>query len=140
MILKIAILSLENCFLFVTFFNPYLIIGIGKIQLSKSVMQWSYESHIIRPCVNGHMILILSYFLLSTKPLQAPYRCHLHLFCTDSDTTYSCTNSDITSYTSTLVFSRKKVLRILQSRGQATCLIAGSQKIITYRSTPFWIW
>ena len=51
--------------------------------------------------------------------------------------TYSCTNSDTTSYTSALALSRKKVLYVLQSQSQAACLIANLQKKTTYRSVPF---
>ena len=49
-----------------------------------------------------------------------------HLSCTNSDITYSRTNLDITSYTSTLALSKEEVLRVLQSQGQAACLMAGS--------------
>ena len=74
---------------------------------------------------------------LLTKPLQAPRRCHPHLFCTDSDTTYFCTDLDTTSHTSVLALFRKEVLRVLQTRGQAACLMAGLREKTTYRSAPF---
>ena len=40
-------------------------------------------------------------------------------------------------YILALVFFGKKVLRILRSRGQAACLIAGLQEKTTYKSAPF---
>ena len=46
-------------------------------------------------------------------------------------------NLDIIFYISVLAFFRKEVLPIIQSQGQATCLIAGLQEKITYRSTLF---
>ena len=73
-------------------------------------MLWSRESHVIRLYVNGYIIpiSILTNLLFSielpTKLLQTPCCCHLYLF---------CINLDITSYTSTLAFSQKKVLCIL---------------------------
>ena len=79
----------------------------------------------------------MTHALLSTKPLRAPRHCHPHLSCTDSDTTYSRIDLDTTSYTSVLAFSRKKVLHVLWSRGQATCLMAGFREKTTYRSAPF---
>ena len=69
--------------------------------------------------------------LLPTEPWRAPR--------TDSDTTYSRTDSDTTSHTSVLALSGKEVLRVLRSRGQAACLMAGSREKTTYRSAPFWI-
>ena len=84
--------------------------------------------------VNGHVILILILTdpLLSTKLLtellQASCYCHPHL---------SYTDLGIISYTSTLALSKKKVLRVLQSQGQAACLIAGSREKNTYISAPF---
>ena len=69
---------------------------------------------------------------LPTKPLQALRRCHPHLPCTNSNTTYSCTDSDTTSHTSALAFSRAEVLHVLRSQ-------AGSRENITYRSAPSWI-
>ena len=85
-----------------------------------------------RLCINGHVIpiSILTYPLLATEPLQAPCRCHPHL---------SYINSDITSHTSALALSEAEVLRVLRSRGQAACLMAGSREKTTYRSAPFWI-
>ena len=71
---------------------------------------------------------ILTHPLLLTKPLQAPRCCHPHL---------SHTNSYTTSHTSVLALSRKKVLRVLQSQGQAACLMAGSREKTTYKSAPF---
>ena len=68
---------------------------------------------------------------------RAPHRCHPHLPRTDSDTTYSRTDSDITSHTSALALSGAEVLRVLRSRGQAACLMAGSREKTTYRSAPF---
>ena len=59
----------------------------------------------------------------------------LHVSFSISD--LSCINSDIPSYTSALAFSRGKVLRILQSRSQAACLIVGLQEKTTYRSMSF---
>ena len=47
------------------------------------------------------------------------------------------TNLDIISHTSALAFFGKKVLRFLQSQGQAACLMAGLQKKTTYRSMPY---
>ena len=88
---------------------------------------------------DGHVIPISSHPLLPTKPLQAPRRRHPHLSRTDSDTTYSRTDSDITSHTSALALSGAEVLRVLRSRGQAACLMAGSREKTTYRSAPFWI-
>ena len=44
---------------------------------------------------------------------------------------------DITFYTSTLVLLEKEILFVLQSQGQAACLIADSQEKTTYRSAPF---
>ena len=64
---------------------------------------------------------------------RAPHRCHPHLPRTDSDTTYSCTDSDTTSYTSALALSGAEVLRVFQSH----CLIAGLREKTTYRSAPF---
>ena len=77
------------------------------------------------------------YPLLPTKLLRAPRCCHPHLSCIDLNTTYSCTNLNTTSYTSVLALSRKEVLRVLQSRGQAACLMAGLREKTTYRSAPF---
>ena len=94
-----------------------------------------------RLCVIGHVISISCHPLLPiklwTKLLQATCCCHSHLSCTNSDITYSCTDSVITPYTSALVFSGKEVPRVLQSRGQTVCLIAGLQEKTTYRSAPF---
>ena len=87
----------------------------------------------------GHVIPISSHPSLPTEPLRAPRRCHPHLSRTDSDTTYSRTDSDITSHTSALALSGAEVLRVLRSRGQAACLMAGSREKTTYRSAPFWI-
>ena len=70
-------------------------------------------------------------------PLQASYRYHPHPSRTNLDTTYSCNNSDTTSHTSVLAFSGKEILRVLQSRGQAVCLIAGLQEKIIYKSALF---
>ena len=83
-----------------------------------------------RLCVNGHVIPISSHPSLPTEPLRAPRRCHPHL---------SRTDSDITSHTSTLALSGGEVLRVLRSRGQAACLMAGSREKTTYRSAPSWI-
>ena len=66
--------------------------------------------------------------------MTAPHRRYSR---TDSDTTYSRTDSDTTSHTSVLALSGQEVLRILQSRGQAACLMAGLQKKTTYRSALF---
>ena len=41
------------------------------------------------------------------------------------------TDSDITSHTPTLDLSRKEVLRVLRSQGQAACLMAGLQEKTT---------
>ena len=68
------------------------------------VMQW------LR---NGHMIPISIYLSLLTKPLQALCCRHFQFSRTDLDTTYSYTNSNITSYTSTLALSKGEVLYIL---------------------------
>ena len=91
--------------------------------------------------VNSHVILISSYFLLPTKLitklLQTICCCHPHLFYTNLDITYSCIDLDTISHTSALVFSRKKVLHVLQSWNQAACLIAGLRKKIIYRSAHF---
>ena len=51
--------------------------------------------------------------------------------------TYSCTNLDTISYTLALIFFEKKVLYVLQSQGQAACLMASLQEKTSYRSTPF---
>ena len=48
-----------------------------------------------------------------------------------------CTDSDITSYTFTLVLFGEEVLHVLQSQGQAACLMANLQEKITYRSALF---
>ena len=88
---------------------------------------------------NSHVIPISSHPSSPTEPLQALHCCHPHLSHTNSDTTYSCTNSDTTSYTSVLALSRAEVLRVLWSQGQAACLMAGLQEKTTYRSAPFWI-
>ena len=92
-----------------------------KSYVTFSVMPWSRD---------GYVIPISTHPSLPTKLLQAPCRCHPHLSCTDSDTT---------SHTSALAFSRAEVLRVLQSQGQAACLMAGSREKTTYRSAPFWI-
>ena len=55
---------------------------------------------------------------------------HCRYSCTDLDTIYYCTNSDITSYTSALALSGAEVLCVFQSR----CLVAGSQGKTIYRS------
>ena len=47
------------------------------------------------------------------------------------------TDSDTTSHTSALALSGAEVLRVLRSRGQAACLMAGLQEKTTYRSAPF---
>ena len=78
------------------------------------------------------MISISSHPLLQIEPLQAPRRCHPHFACINLDTTYSCTDLNITSYTSALAFSKAEILRVLQSQ-------ADLQEKTTYRSAPFWI-
>ena len=83
------------------------------------------------------IVTISSHLLLSTKPLQAPCCCHPHLSCTNLNITYSCIDLNITSHTSTLALSRGEILHVLQSQGQAACLIAGLQEKTTYRSTLF---
>ena len=77
---------------------------------------------------NGHVIPILSYPSLTTKLLRASCCCYPHFSRTDLDTTF---------YTSALAFFRAKVLRVLRSRGQAACLMAGLRKKTTYRSALF---
>ena len=47
------------------------------------------------------------------------------------------TDLDITSHTPALALSGGEVLRVLRSRGQAACLMAGSREKTTYRSAPF---
>ena len=93
----------------------------------------------IRLYVNSHiiLILILTHLLLPTKLLGAPCCCHPHLSRTDLNTTYSRTDSNIISHISAIALSGAEVLCVLQSRGQAVCLIAGLQEKTTYRSAPF---
>ena len=79
---------------------------------------------------DGHVIAISSHPSFPTEPLQAPRCRHPHLSCTDSDTT---------SHTSALALSGAEVLRVLRSRGQAACLMAGLREKTIYRSAPFWI-
>ena len=81
---------------------------------------------------DGHVIPISSHPLFPTEPLQAPRCCHPHLSRTDSDTTYSRTDSDITSHTLALALSGAEVLRVLPSQ-------AGLREKTTYRSAPSWI-
>ena len=94
------------------------------------VMPWSRD---------GHVILILIHPSLSTKLLQVPRRCYPHFSCIDLDITYSCIDLDITFYISTLALSGEKVLSVLQSQGQAVCLMTGLREKTTYRLAPFWI-
>ena len=73
-------------------------------------------------------ILHISFLAFELLCHQAFYYYHPHL---------PRTNLNIILYTSALAFSRKKVLRVLQSQGQAACLMAGLQKKTTYRLAPF---
>ena len=82
---------------------------------------------------DGHVVPISSHLLLPTEPLQAPRCCYPHLSCTNSDTTYFCTDSDITSYILAPAFFEAKVLHVLQSQ-------ASLQEKTICRSAPFWIW
>ena len=90
-------------------------------------MPWLRKSYVIRLYVNNYMIpiSILTHPLLPIEPLGAPCCCHPHFSYIDSDTSYSCTDLDITFYTSALALFGAEVLYILQSQGQTACLIAG---------------
>ena len=107
-------------------------IGIFELIINENVMLWSHKGHVIRQCVTSHVIpiLISTYPLLPTKSLQAPCCCHPH---------FSYTDLDITFYISTLALFGEEVLRVLRSRDQAACLMAGLQEKTIYRSAPFWI-
>ena len=101
----------------------------------KLYVQWSRDSDIESSFASNQTsnifnpkILHASFSASDLPRHRASHYCLSQLPCTDSDTT---------SYTSALVLSGKKVLRVLQSQGQAVCLMAGSQEKTTYRSAPF---
>ena len=81
------------------------------------------------------LILILTHPLFSIKLLNIFHPKILHAPFSISD--LPCINLDITSYTSALTVSEKKVLPVLQNRGQATYLMPGLQEKTTYRSVSF---
>ena len=91
-----------------------------------TVCQWSRD-----PNIN----LDLSFASHQTLDIFYPKILHTSL----STSNLTCTNSDIISHTSALALSGEEVLCVLQSQGQAACLIAGLQEKTTYRSAPFQI-
>ena len=111
-----------------------------------TLCQWSRDPDIESSFASNrtsnifHPKILHASFSASDLPRhRAPHRCHPHLPRTDSDTTYSRTDSDTTSHTSALALSGAKVLRVLRSQGQAACLMAGLREKTTYRSAPSWI-
>ena len=100
-------------------------------------MSWSRKSHVI-PIVchwsrNPVIDLNSSFTSNWTSNIFYPIL-HASLLASDLPRT----DSDITPYTSALVLFGAEVLRVLRSRGQAACLMAGSREKTTYKSAPFW--
>ena len=86
------------------------------------VTYWSYDSNI-------------ELFFASNQTSNIFHFKILYALFSVSD--FSCIDLDITSYISVLALSREEVLRVLQSQGQAACLMASLQEKTIYRSALF---
>ena len=96
---------------------------------------WSREGHVIPTWCQWSRDPDIGSSFASNRTSNIFHPKILYALLSASDLPY--TDSDITSHTSALALSGEKVLRVLQSRGQAACLMAGLREKTTYRSAPF---